>query len=521
MNILTDKLTPPPEIEQKISSDMMHMLYENLPLNIFFHLTMSLLLCAILWTSSDHRTLWFWWFGIALVSMVRMITYYYFRQQDDSHTTRYWVGVFGTGSVAIGLLWGLAGVVLTQQAILSYELFVGFLIAGMSVGGVPVLSSVREVYIAFVTAAETPYIAHVMTFPGEIYRAVVIIHCAFIVLMLVMSKRIHSLIRTSLVLRYFNVDLVDKLQSSNGLLQGEVLSHTQTERKLRENEQRLSALVDASFEGIVLHRAGIILEANHAITEMTGYTAQELIGAEVKSLLAENSRAEVQKYIDAQVDYPVEAIARRISGEEFPVEIRMGYAPYRGENVSFVVARDITDYKQLLKTQDLARQKAEEADKLKTEFLAAVSHELRTPLNAVMGFTQLLEDTSLTKEQKDYLSMTQRSGKQLLELITDLLDLSRIESGYLDLEVIGVNLQDELNHILDLMTLKLEKSGNVINVVVAKDLPVYIKTDPLRLRQIMTNLIGNAIKFTEHGEIKFLVFAEEEWLCFIIKDTGK
>ena len=203
------------------------------------------------------------------------------------------------------------------------------------------------------------------------------------------------------------------------------------------------------------------------------------------------------------------------------IEIRSGYAPYRGDMVSFVVVRDITYYKELVKSQAEARQKAEEADQAKTEFLGAVSHELRTPLNAVMGFTQLLQDTSLTEEQTDYLSMTYQSGEQLLRLINDLLDLTRIESGRFDLELVSFNLRDELNYILNLMSMKLAESGNILKLEFAEDLPDFIQADPLRLRQIFTNLLGNAIKFTEHGVIEFSACTENNRFIFIVKDSGK
>ncbi|MFO7603533.1 MAG: ATP-binding protein, partial [Gammaproteobacteria bacterium] len=157
----------------------------------------------------------------------------------------------------------------------------------------------------------------------------------------------------------------------------------------------------------------------------------------------------------------------------------------------------------------------------KTEFLAAVSHELRTPLNAVMGFTQLLQDTPLTAEQKEYLSMTYHSGEQLLKLINDLLDLSRIESGRFDLLVQSFNLREELNSMLGVLSIKLAESGNVLRVNFAEDLPEVIEADPMRLRQVLINLLSNAIKFTEKGSIEFNVSCSAEWLTLEIKDSGK
>lgn len=490
------------------------MLYQNLPFNCLFHVAAGFVLCAILWSQGDRQHLLAWWSVVTILSLARLGSYFLYRQQQESHSSHFWNVLFGSGSFLTGLLWGAASVYLTPHEILSYELFVGFVIAGMVVGAVPVLSSVKSVYLVFAFAAELPYIAHVVQHGGDIYLAVAAIHGLFLLLILLMTTRMNNLIRESLLLRFFNMDLVGKLQN-------EVGSHQKTEGKLRENEERLSALVDATFEGIVLHRNGQIVEANRGIAEMTGYSVEELINSQVRNLVASGSWEEVSKYIKQPGKRHMEAEICRKQGSVFPVEIHAGYVPYRGEQVAYVVVRDVTYYKELVKSQSIARQKAEDADKSKTEFLAAVSHELRTPLNAVMGFTQLLQDTALTEEQEDYLAMMQHSSEQLLSLINDLLDLSRIESGHIDLQLIDFNLHEELNSIMELLSVKLVESGNIIRLDFAEDLPEIIQSDPLRLRQIILNLMGNAIKFADSGSIEFSIQKNADKLKFMVKDSGQ
>jgi two-component system sensor histidine kinase EvgS len=514
-------VAPNASIEHKISIEQCRLLYQNLPFNSLFHVTAGFILCAILWTQGDRQKLLFWWSLVAMLSLARVGNYYFYRVKQSLYSTRFWNLLFGVGSLLIGLLWGMAGVVLTPHEILSYELFVGFVIAGMVVGAVPVLSSVKGVYLAFAFAAEVPYIAHLASHKGDLYIAVATIHGLFLLLILLMTTRMYTLIRESLLLRFYNVDLVEKLQGSNELLQEEVASHEVTGKRLWENEQRLGALVDATFEGILLHKKGTIIEANRGLSEMTGYSTKDLIGSQASELIAPAYRERIEAYIQTPDKNPIEVECLHREGKQFPVEIRAGFVPYKGEQVAFVVARDITYYKELLKTQAIARQKAEEADQSKTEFLAAVSHELRTPLNAMMGFTQLLQDTELDEQQKEYLAMTYSSGEQLLRLINDLLDLSRIESGRFELDLLEFNLLDELNEILNMLSLRLTESGNVINVSFADDLPQTIVADPYRLRQIIINLLGNAIKFTDHSAIEFSVFVEGEKLVFIVKDYGK
>ena len=521
MDITENNSTNKSPIEVKIGIEQMQMLYQSLPFNAVFHISASFILCAVLWTIVEREALLYWWLAVALIALIRMGTYLYYRVSEASkYSTGFWVNLYLSGALVAGASWGFAGVYLSPHDNFSYELFVGFIIAGMAMGAVPILSPVKSVYLSFSLSAALPYIVHVFTHEGTLYTAVGIIHCIFLVLMVIMALRMHKLIRESLLLRFYNIDLVEKLQTSNDMLVGEVDSHKETEEKLRENEQRLVALANAAFEGIVLHQDGMIVEANQGIKEMTGYSPDELDNKPVEILFTKTYRSTVVSHIHAPSNEYIEAEIIKKSGGCTPIEMRTGFAPYRGQHVAYIVMRDITHYKQLLKAQEIGRQKAEEADKSKTEFLAAVSHELRTPLNAVMGFTQLLQDTPLTDEQEEYLSMTYQSGEQLLSLINDLLDLSRIETGHFELEIIEFDLLAELQHVLKLISIKLAESGNMLRINFDENLPKEIKSDPLRLRQILLNLLGNAIKFTDNGEIEFTVTIEDKVLLFIVKDSG-
>lgn len=511
-----------PSVEEKIVKEQMQMLYQSLPYNVIFHIVGGFIVCAVLWTVADRYMLLSWWSVVLVLSLLRLATYAYYRVSAvDRNSTQFWINVYAGGAVLTGASWGYAGVSIIPHDLLSYELFVGFVIAGMAMGAVPILSAVRTVYLGFSLSAATPYIIHTFSHEGTIYMAVAVIHCLFLILMIIMSFHMHKMIRESLLLRFYNIDLVEKLQKSNDLLVDEVDAHKQTEGNLRENEQRLVALANASSEGIVLHQAGEIKEINQGVLEMTGYSIDDLLNSKVENIFSEQCRDSVLSYIKSPSSDAMEAQICAKNNVCLPIEIRAGYVPYRGEYIAFVVIRDITTYKELLKAQEMGRRKAEEADRSKTEFLAAVSHELRTPLNAVMGFTQLLQETKLTPEQEDYLNMSLQSANQLLSLINDLLDLSRIETGHFNLEVITFNLMDELSDVLSLMSIKLAESGNMINVHFDDDLPIQVTTDPTRLRQILINLLGNAIKFTTDGAIHFSVYQQDKNICFSIKDSGK
>lgn len=177
-----------------------------------------------------------------------------------------------------------------------------------------------------------------------------------------------------------------------------------------------------------------------------------------------------------------------------------------------------------IKELEEAKKKAEEADKLKTAFLANMSHEIRTPMNAILGFSSLLEDESLTHEiRKEYLGIIRSSGNQLLKLIEDIIDIAKIEAGEIKIEEAPVNINQLLKELWLMFSKSIEEKNKAVELYVycEHDYQDFIVlNDYYRLKQVLSNLIGNAIKFTRVGSIEFGYSVTNNFIQFYVKDTG-
>jgi PAS domain S-box-containing protein len=200
--------------------------------------------------------------------------------------------------------------------------------------------------------------------------------------------------------------------------------------------------------------------------------------------------------------------------------------PVRNENGEIVrwfgTCTDIHDEKLSLNSLRFAKEEAEAATRLKSSFLANMSHEIRTPLSAILGFTDLLRDTSLSPQDREkFHEIVRRNGEQLLGLIDDILDLSRVESGQFKIENVPTSVREMKSELQALMAEKAEMKGLELQIEIAPSVPDSIGTDPLRIKQIMVNLLGNAIKFTDRGHVRLDVrMLPSGLICFLVSDTG-
>jgi len=292
--------------------------------------------------------------------------------------------------------------------------------------------------------------------------------------------------------------------------------------KAEQNETRFKALHDASFGGIAIHNKGLILDCNLGLSKMTGYSHDELMGMNGLLLIAERSRKTTMENILAEYEKPYEVFALRKTGEEFPVRLEGRMIPFKGKKMRVVEFRDITEMKKAEMELIRAKEKAEESDRLKSAFLANMSHEIRTPMNGILGFTSLLQEPDLSgEEQKHYIDIIQKSGDRMLNTVNDIIEISKIETGQVSLTLSEVKINIVLEHLYDFF--KHEAENKRIQLFLNNDLPAdesIIKTDELKIDSILTNLIKNAIKYSNSGFITISCKKESNNLLFTIKDTG-
>ena len=304
----------------------------------------------------------------------------------------------------------------------------------------------------------------------------------------------------------------------------------QSDQRLRDQQFYTRSLIESNIDALMTtDPAGIITDVNKQMEALTGCTRDELIGAPFKDCFTDPARAEagIKRVLNEKSVTDYELTARARDGKQTVVSYNATTFYDRNRTLQgvFAAARDVTERKRFEQELQLAKAAAESASRTKSDFLASMSHEIRTPMNAIMGIADLLAKTSLTPEQDKYVQIFRRSGDNLLNLINDILDLSKVEAAQLDLEQTGFSLGDHLEKVIEMVSPRAQEKGLALLCQIAPSVRNDLVGDPTRLRQVLLNLLGNAIKFTETGQVSLIVEPDHDYvvptgLRFVVNDTG-
>jgi len=305
--------------------------------------------------------------------------------------------------------------------------------------------------------------------------------------------------------------------------------------ELEASERRYHQILESALDAfVVMDSSGLVTDWNAQAETTFGWLRSEATGQMLSQTIIP------ERYRDAHerglrhfltsgegpvLNKRIEITALHKDGREFPVELTISAIGGGGTHRFTAFVRDIAERKRSEQELLAAKAAAEQSNQAKSEFLANMSHEIRTPMNGILGMTELMLDTDLTIEQREHLGLVRLSAESLLSIINDVLDFSKIEARKMDLELIPFDLRESLGETMMALSFRAHQKGLELVYEVQPEVPEALLGDPGRIRQILINLVGNAIKFTEHGEIFVSVDEQSEGsatcaLHFAVKDTG-
>jgi PAS domain S-box-containing protein len=432
------------------------------------------------------------------------------------------------------LMWGLVPILLFPADSPIRQYLMAFFGVGIACSGQVVYSPSKGSYLPCILLILLP-LAGRHFYEGEFINIIVAVGILTLLLLLVyLGNQMHEVARDTLKLRFEKNDLIDSLveekarvERLNLDLKAEIIEREKAEEALKTSEETARALLNASMDAALLVDVkGIILAANEMAARELGGSVDQLVGQTIFDLLPPDyahQRSLVAGKVVRTGDperFVDELDGRHSDNTIYPVFDARGNV----EKVA-IFSRDITEQIQAELQLREAKEAAEAASVAKSEFLANMSHELRTPLNAVIGFSEVLEDRTfgqLNEKQMRYVGHVLTSGRHLLQLINDILDLSKVESGKMRLDVEPLDIHEMLEGSLIMIKERAFKHSIDLGLRIAEDLEgAQIRADAVKFKQIMFNLLSNATKFTpEGGEIKVSARKENGNIIVSVSDTG-
>ena len=414
-------------------------------------------------------------------------------------------------TTTLAAAWGIGAGVFSRWLPFAELALVLMILTGLVAGAASTFAADRRAFRYFLAAIVLPLAAGLLVLApsGDLHVVAVLLVGLFSLVMLVTHQRGYT-------------GLVQQAQTNVELSVSE-------ERAARERARLNALFASAPVATVVVDEDGRVRDANPRFQVLFGYSPAEIQGQPLNDLIVPQPELHQAMQLDETVrggeTVVIEVQRRRKDGQLVTVRASAARVEGAGEQALFVLYEDITDEIVARTALQEAKEAAEHVAQMRSAFLANMSHEIRTPMNAVLGLAELLLDTELSTDQRRSLNLIQASGETLLTLLNDILDLSKIEADSLRLETVPFDLPRLVDGTVSLMGGRARENHIELLADMPPSVPEQVRGDPTRLRQVLTNLVGNAVKFTHEGEVvvSVRVVSEHDGIAtvrFAVRDTG-
>ena len=479
-----------------VLADRVDQLYGQMWLAILTTFAIGAIATFEFWEVRLRELVLFWWGLVLLITASSAaLLYAYRRSADKAAQPEQWLRWLGIAALANGANWGFAGAVFFPSHTDEQQVFLAFLLAGMMSGGIPVYAASWPIFALFAAGIVAPFTYVLATFGNRLFTEIALLVPMFYAINVAVAYRLTQVFHSGYRLRHAYGRLTEDYSVLNQRLERQLVELDEARRQVEASGRKLELFAErAPIAVLEMDARGAITEVNNAAELLFGYTAAELTGRDVRFLVRPEFHEEFDKRWSRMIasGLPEAGLIRNPRRDGIDVICDWTFTP--------LVNPEGTMLAVLAQGRDVTAQR--EAERVKKEFTSTLSHELRTPLTSIIGSLQLINTGVVGEVDKDIAEMTvvaERNGQRLLDLINDLLDIEKIESGKLTLapEVLEI---DEL--VREAMVLNKAFAERFrVRFELAASLPgCSVRGDRKRLLQVMTNLLSNAAKFSPEGD---------------------
>jgi PAS domain S-box-containing protein len=481
-----------------VLADRVEQLYSQLPLGMFATLAIGFIGAVELREGRLIELVLFWSALLVVVVALHGVLYLGYRREPDKVAQGpQWLRWLGIGAFAAGAVWGFAGAVFFPSHADERQVFLAFLLSGVISGGIPMYAASWPIFAAYAAAIALPFTYVLATFGNRLFAEIALLIPLFYGVSVAIAYRLNSVFFSGYRLRHAYGRLTEDYSVLNHRLEKQLVELAEARRQVEASGRKLALFAErAPIAVLELTADGTVTDVNQAAELLFGYAADELIGGAVKRLVVPHLHPEFDRQWAQLV-----ATRQPMAGVKIRNPRRDGISIVCEWTVTPLVNSDGVIISVIAQGRDITAQL--EAERMKNEFTSTLSHELRTPLTSIIGSLQLINAGVLGEIPKDVAELTdvaERNGQRLLDLINDILDIEKIESGKLALAPEPIRVDELVQEAVvlnkgfgDRFKVRFEPQGPLLGG--------EVRGDRKRLLQVMTNLLSNAAKFSPEGDV--------------------